>query len=231
MTRKVHNHDIKSVYRNDVQRQEWSCGIGYICYIRRCQAGVCSAHMLFYIFQSAMLEDTFREESRQNADLFTVAHVQSKDKNTNILIRELHVADDSALIAHSAVEIPMIVDAFATASSKFDLNININKIEVMLQLNSTTARKDDINVDDTTLNPMQEFTYLDSIIARDDHIEAELRKIMSNASISLGRIRERVWTNHNVSIRVKWKIYQTIIISTLVYGAETWTWTVYRSHI
>ena len=51
--------------------------------------------------------------------------------------------------------------------------------------------EEDINVDKTTLNPVKEFTYLGSIIASDDHIEAELQKRMSKASISFGRLLEQ----------------------------------------
>ena len=89
--------------------------------------------------------------------------------------------------------------------------------------------EEDINVDETTLTHVKEFTYLGSIIANDGHIEAELQKRMSKASMSFGRLRERLWNNHNVSIRVKDKIYRAIILSTLLYGAETWT--VYRRHV
>ena len=99
----------------------------------------------------------------------------------------------------------------------------------MFQTNSTTTMEEDINVDDTTPNPVKEFTYLGSIIAKDGHIEAELQKRMSKASMSFGRLCERLWNNHNVSIRVIGKIYRAIILSTLLYGAETWT--VYRRHV
>ena len=80
----------------------------------------------FSIFLSAMLEEAFRDmgdgiyiQSRQNA------HFRGKTKTTNILVRELLFADDSALITHSAGDIQRIVDAFANASSKFGLKINI----------------------------------------------------------------------------------------------------------
>ena len=70
------------------------------------------APTLFSIFLSAMLEEAFRDmgdgiyiQSRQNADLFTVAHFRAKTKTTNILVKELLFADDSALIAHSGEEI------------------------------------------------------------------------------------------------------------------------------
>ena len=144
-------------------------------------------------------------------------------------MRELLFADDSALIAHPVVEIQRIVDAFATASSKFGLKINIKKTEVMFQPNSTTTMKEDINVDETTLKPVKEFTYLGSIIARDGHIEAEPQKRMAKASMSFGRLRKRLWNNHNMSIRVKGKIYRAIILSTLLYVAEIWT--VYRRNV
>ena len=47
--------------------------------------------------------------------------------------------------------------------------------------------------------------------------------------MSFGRLREILWNNHNVSIRVKGKICRAIILSTLLYGAETWT--VYMRHV
>ena len=86
-----------------------------------------------------------------------------------------------------------------------------------------------INVNETTLNHVKEFTYLGTIIASDGHIEAELQKSMSKASMSFGRLRERLWNNHNVSIRVKGKIYRATILCTLLYGAGTWT--VYLRHV
>ena len=99
----------------------------------------------------------------------------------------------------------------------------------MFQPNSTTAREEDINVDDTTLNDVQEFTYFGSIIARYVHNEAVLQKRISKARMSFVSLRERLWNNHTVSIIVKGKIYRAIILSTLLYGAETWT--VYRSYV
>ena len=65
--------------------------------------------------------------------------------------------------------------------------------------------EEDINVDETTLNPVKELTYLGSIIVSDGHIEAELQKRMSKASMSFGHLREILWNKHNVSIRVKGK--------------------------
>ena len=52
---------------------------------------------------------------------------------------------------------------------------------------------------------------------------------MAKASASFGRLRQRLWNNHHVSMRVKGKIYHAIVLSTLLYGAEAWT--VYRRQV
>ena len=107
-----------------------------IAIVNGVKQGCVLAPTLFSIFLSAILEEAFRDmgngiyiQSRQNADLFTVAHFRAKTETTNILVRELRFAEDSVLIAQSAEEIQRIVGAFVNASSKFSLKINIKKTE------------------------------------------------------------------------------------------------------
>ena len=52
---------------------------------------------------------------------------------------------------------------------------------------------------------------------------------MAKASASFDLLRQRLWNNHHVSLRVKGKIYRAIVLSTLLYGAEAWT--VYRRQV
>jgi len=146
-----------------------------------------------------------------------------------VLIRELLFADDSALVAHSPQEIQRIINAFSDASKKFGLTINIKKTEVLYQPNSSIVQEVDIMIDGKKLSSVPEFTYLGSTITKDGRIDAEILKRMAKASISFGRLRQRLWNNHHVSVKVKGKIYRAVVISTLLYGAESWT--LYRGHI
>ena len=84
-------------------------------------------------------------------------------------------------------------------------------------------------VDGIKLDSVPEFTYLGSTVSKDGQIDAEIQKRMAKASASFGRLRQRLWNNHHVSLRVKGKIYRAVVISTLLYGAESWT--VYRRHV
>ena len=86
------------------------------------------SHVFLYLLEAFRdMGDGLYVQPGLNAELFTVTHFRAKTKTTNILVREVFFADSSALIAHSAEEIQRIVDAFATASSMFDLKINIKK--------------------------------------------------------------------------------------------------------
>ena len=151
--------------------------------------------------------------SRQSADLFNVAHFRAKTKTTRILMRELLFADDSALVAHSAEEMQKIVDAFSDASKKSDLKIIIKKTEMLYQPNSTRTREEDVMVDGNKLNSVLEFTYLGSTISSNGCIDDEIQRRMAKASASFGRLRQRLWNNHHVSMRVKGKIYRAIVLS------------------
>ena len=78
-------------------------------------------------------------------------------------------------------------------------------------------------VDGNKLKSVLEFTYLGSTISNDGCIDDEIQRRMAKASASFGRLRQRLWNNHHVSMRVKGKIYRAIVLSTLLYGVEVWT--------
>ena len=184
--------------------------------------------MLFCNFLSAMLDEAFRDvedgvyiQSRKNTDLFIVAHFRANTKTTRILMRELLFSDDNALVAHSSEEMQKIVDAFSDASNKFGLKINIKKTEVLYQSNYTRTREEDIMVDGNKLNSVLAFTYLGSTISCNGCIDDEIQRRVAKTSASFGRLRQRLWNNHYVS--VKGKTYDVIVLSTLLYGAEAWT--------
>ena len=58
-------------------------------------------------------------------------------------------------------------------------------------------------VDRNKLNSVLEFTYLGSTISSNGCIDDEIQRRMAKASASVGRLRQRLWNNHHVSMRVK----------------------------
>ena len=199
MPRKVHNHDIKSAYRNDGERQEWRGGIEHICYNKRCQAGVRTrSHAFLYIPVSNAWRDFQRHGARslhpitiECRPLYSFT-LQSEDK------KHKYTCERTAFCRRQRTNWPLNrwdpedCRGICQCIIKIRPQDQHKKTEVMFQPNSTTIIEEDINVDETTLNSVKKFTYLGSIIARDGHIEAEQQRRMSKASMSFGRLRERL---------------------------------------
>ena len=57
----------------------------------------------------------------------------------------------------------------------------------------------------------------------------EVMCALTIASACFGRLRQRLWNNPHVSMRVKGKIYHEVVLSILLCGAEAWT--VYRRQV
>ena len=148
--------------------------------------GCVLAPTLFSLYLTAMLEVAFKDvhegiyiQTRLGADLFNVTHFKSKTRTTKHLVREMLFADDSALVAHSAADMQVLVDHFAKAAAQFSLKINIKKTECMYQpikLIQPPPEPEVIMIDQNPLVLATHFTYLGSTVSSTAKIDKENRQ-------------------------------------------------------
>lgn len=199
--------------------------------------GCVLAPTLFSIFLSAVLDEAFSEnrtgiyiQTRPGANLFNLAQFKARTRTKRSIIRELMFADDTALVAHTLGDIQEISTLFAKATKDFGLKINMRKTEVLYQPSpSTSSTHGIVNIEGSDLTSCKSFTYLGSTITDDSKLDTELQTRMSKAAAAYGRLRERLWDNNNVRAKVKCQVYRAIVISTLLYGAESWT--IYKAQV
>ena len=60
-------------------------------------------------------------------------------------------------------------------------------------------------------------------------LDTEINNRICQASRALGRLRDRVFKNHNLLLQTKIKVFTAVCLSTLLYGSETWA--VYARHL
>ena len=77
-------------------------------------------------------------------------------------------------------------------------------------------------VDDT------KFTYLGSTLSRNIVIDDEVNAHLAKASAAFGILTKSVWTRRGITMVNKIKVYKAAVLTTLLYGCETWT--VYQRH-
>ena len=129
-------------------------------------------------------------------------------------------ADDAALTAHAEEALQRLVSCLAHACQEFGLTISLKKTNILGQDVSSAPS---ITIGSYTLEVVENFTYLGSTISSNLSLDAELNKRIGKAAMALARLGKRVWDNSMLTIGTKMKVYQACVLSTLLYGSESWT--------
>ena len=161
---------------------------------------------------------------RYDGSIFDLRRLSAKAKTLNSLIQEALFADDCALMAHKPGDLQAMLNSFSDASKQFGLSISLGKTEVLFQrAPNSVAPQPAIFIDDVELKVVDSFKYLGSMISVDGSLDKEIASRISKASQALGRLRNRLLNHHSVTLDTKLKVYRAVVLSSLLYGCETWT--------
>lgn len=199
--------------------------------------GCVLAPVLFNLFFTQVLLHVVKDldlgvyiKYRLDGSLFDLRRLSARTKTLEKLILEALFADDCALMAHRENHLQVIVDRFADAARLFGLTISLGKTEVLVQPAPNTARPQPaIVIDGVQLKCVNSFKYLGSTISADGSLDKEITSRIQKASQALGRLRVKVLQQKGITLSTKLKIYRAVVLSSLLYGCETWT--LYRRHI
>ena len=70
---------------------------------------------------------------------------------------------------------------------------------------------------------VEKFTYLGSTLSRNVVIDDEINTRIAKASAAFGRLSKNVWERRGITTATKIKVYKAAVLTTLLYGSETWT--------
>ncbi|CAH1267017.1 TTC28 [Branchiostoma lanceolatum] len=73
------------------------------------------------------------------------------------------------------------------------------------------------------LQAVNHFTYLGSTASNNLSLDKEIDKRIGKAATTLARLTTRVWENPKLSVKTKMAVYNACVLSTLLYGSETWS--------
>ena len=128
--------------------------------------------------------------------------------------------DDATLTAHTEEALQRLITRFVEACNDFGLTISLKKTNIMGQDVSITPH---ITIGEHALEVVDNFTYLGSCISSHLSLDSELNVRIGKAAMAMARLTKRVWDNSLLTINTKMKVYQACVLSTLLYGSETWT--------
>ena len=198
--------------------------------------GCVLAPTLFSMMFSAMLMNAFKDDPvgidfRYRFDgggLFKPTRLKAPTKVQVNQARDFLFADDCALNASCEEDMQASMDSFAVACQKFGLTISTAKTEVLHQpAPGAEYTEPVIHCNGVSLVAADKFTYLGSTLSRTASLDDEIAARLSKASSAFGRLRSSTWDRRGISTSTKIKVYNAVVLPSLLYGCETWT--VYNS--
>ena len=107
----------------------------------------------------------------------------------------------------------------------FGLTVSIPKTKVMVTgSEATDADRAPLYIDDFNIVELVcEFPYLGSVVEASGRIGRDIDRRIAQASKAFGTLHKSVFSDNNLLVQTKQKIYQACVLSILLYGSECWT--------
>ena len=135
-------------------------------------------------------------------------------------VKDLRFADDIDLLAMNEEEMQEEMNELYESSERFGLHINEGKTKAMVI--GKNKDKMEIKINGQEIECVDKFVYLGSLITNDNSCSQEVKRRIAIAGEAFGSLNE-IWKSKNVSRRSKMKVFNSCVVSTLLYGCETWT--------
>ncbi|VDO87146.1 unnamed protein product [Schistosoma margrebowiei] len=131
---------------------------------------------------------------------------------------DLDFADDLALLSHTHEQMQIKTASVAAISASVGLNIHKGKTKV---LKFKTENSNPITLDGETLEDVESFTYLGSIIDEQGGSDADVKARIGKARAAFLQLKN-IWNSKQLSTNTKVRIFNTNVKTVLLYGPETW---------
>ena len=152
--------------------------------------------------------------------------MHSRDPTEEELMWILLYADDISLVCNNIESLRTAVTLLDDTFGKWGLTLSTKKTKVLIvgrNAESLSAHAD-INIWGDKLEVVSSFKYLGCLFTSDCIIDSEIANRVASASAAFAHLHKvKVWSSKALSLTTKIQLFQAIVMSVLLYGAETWT--------
>ena len=139
-------------------------------------------------------------------------------------VSNLRFADDIDGLAGSETELAELVSRLDQSCSNYGMEISAEKTKIMSNSHANNLNND-IKVNGTTLEHVNQFTYLGALVT-DNGSKPEILSRMAKAQNSLTRLKV-IWDDKSISLASKIRLLRSMVISIFLYACESWTFDTY----
>jgi len=136
----------------------------------------------------------------------------------------LDFADDVSLLAEMLEVIVLALTVMQEEASTFGLQINWSKTKILQIPSSSTSST--VQVADKRVEVVDAFVYLGCMIDSSGGSRGEVLRRIGLARSCMNMLEKKIWKS-SIRLETKLRLYQTYIVSVLMYGCDTWATTKY----
>ena len=133
-------------------------------------------------------------------------------------LEDLNFADDLAFLSVKLDHLQEKTDRLERYAKQTGLTINTSKTQVM-SINTTPTAP--VTVNGEPLEFVQDFTYLGSLISKDNGGQQDIKARLGKARCAFAKL-QNIWKSNQYTTKTKIRLYNSNVKSTLRYGSECW---------
>ena len=130
-------------------------------------------------------------------------------------------ADDVMLLTERKEDMEANLKELKKAMSNWGMKIHWGKTKVMMV--SRKGEECKVCVDGEGIEQVQNMKYLGAILSADGTCEEEIEQRVGAAARVIGAMRKEVLERKELKKATKMRVYNAIVLPTMLYGSETWT--------
>ena len=135
-------------------------------------------------------------------------------------LADLEYADDTAILQGSLQDLTRALEIFDQEAKKLGLAVNWDKTELMRVGDGPDPAN--ITIAGEEVKFVSSFRYLGSIISNKGDLKPEINRRRALALSVMQSLSKPLWRHRHISQNTKLRIYNSCVLSVLLYGAETW---------
>ena len=125
-------------------------------------------------------------------------------------------ADDSTLLTLDFDKLQVATLELQQSCLKWGMKINFDKCKVL------TPSNDNILIQGELLENVNNFVYLVSSVP---DTTKDIERRIALALTAFGRLRKPIWSNRDILLKLKLRLYRALILPIATYASETWALT------
>ena len=142
-------------------------------------------------------------------------------------VNNLRYADDIIGITETVEELQHLTSNINTVSERIGMQINTDKTNTMMI--GRHHADFNISINNQEIKQVNDFVYLGCKITENNNHSEDIKRRLVLARQKFSSLKT-IWKSRYISIQLKIRLYNALIVTIAIYGSETWTLTQYTTN-